>query len=90
MSKEVLKKPQFSRSDLNEMMDRSKFTLLDLMGIINGSNAEIDITIKPNGFIQFHLKEECDDRYCYKTLYQDDLTVGYEELTTRKENYGKS
>lgn len=90
MSKEVLKKPQFSRSDLNEMMDRSKFTLLDLMGIINGSNAEIDITIKPNGFIQFHLKEDCDDRYCYKTLYQDDLTVGYEELTTRKENYGKS
>ena len=90
MSKEVLKKPQFSRYDLNEMMDRSKFTLLDLMGIINGSNAEIDITIKPNGFIQFHLKEDCDDRYCYKTLYQDDLTVGYEELTTRKENYGKS
>lgn len=90
MSKEVLKKPQFSRSDLNEMMDRSKFTLLDLMGIISGSNAEINITIKPNGFIQFHLKEDCDDRYCYKTLYQDDLTVGYEELTTRKENYGKS
>ena len=90
MSKELLKNPQFNRSDLNEMMDRSKFTLLDLMGIINGSNAEIDITIKPNGFIQFHLKEECDDRYCYKTLYQDDLTVGYEELTTRKENYGKS
>lgn len=90
MSKELLKNPQFNRSDLNEMMDRSKFTLLDLMGIIAGSNAEIDITIKPNGFIQFHLKEECDDRYCYKTLYQDDLTVGYEELTTRKENYGKS
>lgn len=90
MSKELLKNPQFNRSDLNEMMDRSKFTLLDLMGIIVGSNAEIDITIKPNGFIQFHLKEECEDRYCYKTLYQDDLTVGYEELTTRKENYGKS
>lgn len=85
MSKKLLKTPQFYRSDLNEMMDRSKSSLLDLMGIIYGSNAEINITIKPNGFVQFNLKEECADRNCYKTHYQDDHSTGYEELEVKKE-----
>lgn len=76
--------PKFKRSDLNEMFDRSKFSILDLMGIIYGTNAEINITIKPSGFIQFNLKEECSDRNCYKTHYQDDTTIGYEECEIKK------
>lgn len=86
MSKEnVLKTPQFRRSDLNEMVNRSNSAILDLMGIIYGTNAEINITIKPSGFIQFHLKEDCDNRYCHKTHYQDNISVGYEELEIKKE-----
>lgn len=76
--------PKFKRSDLNEMVDRSKFSILDLMGIIYGSNAEINITIKPSGFIQFNLKEECSDRHCYKTHWQDNNSTGYEECSIRK------
>lgn len=91
MSKKLLKNPIFKRSDLNEMVNRSHLTLLDLMGIIYGTNAEINITIKPNGFIQFNLKEECEGMTCYKTHYQDDHTTGYEELENKKEGivYGR-
>ncbi len=86
MSKEKLlnNTPQFSRSDLNEMVSRSNKALLDLMGIIYGTNAEIRIVVKPNGFIQFNLKEECLQKNCYKTHYQDNSSIGYEEVTIKK------
>lgn len=85
MSKKLLKnEPVFHRSDAQEMFDRCHFSLVDLMGIIYGSNAEININIKPSGDIQFNLKEDCADRKCYKTVYEFSNGAGYEEMFVKK------
>lgn len=85
MSKKVLTKtPKFYRSDLNEMVSRCIRALLDLMGIIYGSNAEIIISVKPDGVVQFNLVEECADKTFYMTHYQDGEKVSYEESEVKK------
>ena len=78
------KGPVLRRSDINEMFDRSKLTIYDLLGISLDKDCSIDIHISEGTFF-FRTVEDCEDKYCYKTHFQSENSVSYEEKTIKKE-----
>ena len=79
------KDPILRRSDLNEMFDRSKLFLYDLLAIASDKDCDITIRIKHDNVLSFELMEECEGRNCYKKHYQTDGFVTYEETTIKKD-----
>ena len=79
------KNPILHRSDLIEMYDRSKLFLYDLAQICADKDCRANITISTDGSISFELMEDCEDRYCYKTQYQSEGYLSYEEKTIKKD-----
>lgn len=80
------KEPVLRRSDVNEMFDRSKLTIYDLLGISHDKDCSISIYISDGSFY-FQTVEDCGDRCCYKTQYQSEDCISYEEKTIKKMNY---
>lgn len=79
------KEPILRKSDITEMFDRSKLTIYDLLGISLDKDCSISIYIS-DGTFYFQTVEECEDRCCYKTHYQSNDCISYEEKTIKKES----
>lgn len=75
------KESEIRKSDVMELIDRSKLTLLDLLSIAQDRNFDIEIRLTSDGSYAFEVTEDCGKKHCYKRYYQSEGYVSYTETS---------